>query len=91
MLFALMAFDKSGALDLRKDNRQAHLDYIGATGVVRQAGPLLDTKGEMCGSLLILEVDSLAAAQAWAKNDPYAKAGVFERVDIRQWNRVIGE
>ena len=42
MLIALMARDKPGHLQTRKDNRDAHLAYIEATGVVTQAGPLLD-------------------------------------------------
>jgi uncharacterized protein len=90
MLFAVICEDKAGALETRKANRAAHLDYIKATGVVAQAGPLLDAEGGMCGSLLILEIGDLAAAQAWAAGDPYAAAGLFSRVEIRAWNRVVG-
>lgn len=89
MLVALIARDKPGALQTRKDNRQKHLDYIEATGVVNQAGPLLDDAGEMTGSLVILDVTDMAAAQSWAAGDPYAAAGLFETVDLIQWNRVI--
>lgn len=90
MLFALICNDKDRALDIRKENRPAHLDYIASTGVVAQAGPLLDENGEMCGSLLILDVADRRGAEAWAANDPYALAGLFDRVEIRRWNRVIG-
>ncbi|WP_417242173.1 YciI family protein [Celeribacter sp.] len=90
MKFALICKDKTGALDIRKANRDAHLAYIGDTGVVEQAGPFLDAGGEMCGSLVILNVDDPAAAEAWAENDPYAKAGLFESVDIQAWKKVIG-
>ena len=55
-----------------------------------QAGALLDGDGEMCGSLLILDVADRAAADAWAADDPYAKAGLFSDVTIKPWNRVIG-
>jgi uncharacterized protein YciI len=57
--------------------------------VVSQAGPLLDDAGEMIGSLVILDVADMAAAQAWAANDPYAKAGLFESVDLIPWKKVI--
>ncbi|MBN7784523.1 YciI family protein [Ponticoccus gilvus] len=90
MLVALFAHDKDGALQTRKDNRQAHLDYIEATGVVTQAGPLLDAAGEMCGSLVILDVADMDAARDWADNDPYAQAGLFESVTLTEWKRVIG-
>ncbi|SMX32612.1 YciI family protein [Maliponia aquimaris] len=90
MLIALIAHDKPGALQIRKDTRDAHLDYIKATGVVAQAGPLLDDAGEMKGSLIILDVTDIAAAQDWAANDPYAKAGLFDSVTLTAWKRVIG-
>lgn len=89
MLIALIARDKSGALETRKANREAHLAYIAATGVVEQAGPLLDADDQMIGSLIVLDVVDMAAAQDWAANDPYAKAGLFQSVDLIPWKRVI--
>ncbi len=90
MLIALTARDKPGALQLRKDNRAAHLAYIEQTGVVFQAGPLLDDAEQMIGSLVILEVPDKAAAQEWADNDPYAKAGLFQSVELLAWKKVVG-
>jgi uncharacterized protein YciI len=90
MRVALMAHDKPGALDLRTANRQAHLDYIRATGVVEMAGPLLDAAGQMCGSLVILDVPDMAAAHAWAAEDPYARAGLFASSTLGEWKKVIG-
>jgi uncharacterized protein YciI len=54
------------------------------------AGPLLDEAGEMAGSLVILDVADASAAQSWADNDPYAKAGLFSDVRIQPWKKVIG-
>lgn len=90
MRFALMTKDKPGALQTRLDNREAHLAYIAETGVVEMAGPVLDANGQMCGSLIVLDVDNLAAAQAWADSDPYAKAGLFSDVTLQAWKKVIG-
>ncbi|WP_170786233.1 YciI family protein [Ruegeria lacuscaerulensis] len=89
MLIALIARDKDGALQTRLDNRANHLAYIEETGVVAQAGPLLDGDA-MIGSLIILEVEDMPAAQAWADNDPYAKAGLFQSVDLIAWKKVVG-
>ncbi|WP_170326081.1 YciI family protein [Ruegeria arenilitoris] len=89
MLIALIARDKDGALQTRLDNRAAHLAYIEETGVVSQAGPLLNGDA-MIGSLVILEVEDMAAAEIWAENDPYAKAGLFQSVDLIPWKKVIG-
>ena len=90
MLVALIAKDKPGALQTRKDNREAHLAYIEETGVVAQTGPLLDDAGEMAGSLVILDVADMDAARAWADGDPYAKAGLFDSVELTAWKKVIG-
>ncbi|KZY38261.1 hypothetical protein A3731_27410 [Roseovarius sp. HI0049] len=89
MLIALIARDKPGALQIRTENREKHLAYIKETGVVSQAGPLLDDGGDMCGSLVILDVEDMAAAEGWAENDPYAKAGLFESVELIPWKKVI--
>lgn len=89
MLIALIARDKPDALQTRVDNRSAHLAYIDDTGVVSQAGPLIEN-GQMAGSLVILDVADMAAAQGWADNDPYAKAGLFAKVDLIEWKKVIG-
>ncbi|WP_149754896.1 YciI family protein [Roseivivax sediminis] len=89
MLVALIARDKPDSLEIRKANRDAHLAYIEATGVVTQAGPLI-VDGGMAGSLVILDVPDLAAAEAWAADDPYAKAGLFGSVELVEWKKVIG-
>ena len=89
MLYAVICRDKPGALQVRLDTRAEHLAYIEATGIVRMAGPFLE-EGQMCGSLVIIEAESLAAAQDWAANDPYAKAGLFASASVTEWKKVIG-
>ncbi len=90
MLVALIAHDKAGALDLRMQNRPAHVDYLGSTEMVHLAGPLLAPEGGMIGSLVVLDVPDMATAEEWAANDPYAKAGLFESVTLTEWKKVIG-
>ncbi len=90
-LFVLTCLDKPGALPVRLANREAHLAHIDAhRNAVRVAGPLLNEDGEMAGSLLVLEVADRAAAEAFSAADPYAKAGLFDRVEIRAWRPTIG-
>jgi uncharacterized protein YciI len=90
MRFALICLDKPDALQTRVENRSAHLEHLQTTGVVEQAGPFIDAAGQMCGSLIILNVGSKAEAEAWAAADPYARAGLFQSVMIQEWKRVIG-
>jgi len=90
MRFALICTDKAEHLEVRKANREAHLAYIASTGIVEMAGPFLDENGDMNGSLVVLEVPDRAAAEAWAEADPYAVAGLFAKVRIEAWKKVIG-
>ena len=90
MRAALICIDKPGHLQTRIDNRPAHLDHIQSSGIVEMAGPFLAEDGSMIGSLIILTVETLADAQAWADADPYARAGLFDSVTIREWKKVVG-
>ena len=85
MLFVLTAIDKENSLALRTETRGAHFEFAKATGVIKLGGPFLDAKGDMAGSLIIFEAGDLEAAKKWAANDPYAKAGLFAKSDIRAW------
>jgi len=89
MLIALIARDKPGALQTRLDTRDSHVAYLKESGVVSQAGPLLDEAGEMIGSLVILDVPDMTAARDWADHDPYAQAGLFASVELIPWKKVI--
>lgn len=89
MLYAVICRDKAGHLQTRLDTRAAHLAYIESSGIVRMAGPLIEG-GQMCGSLIVLETDNLASAEAWAADDPYKAAGLFESVTVIEWKKVIG-
>ncbi len=89
MLFAFICTDKPDHLELRKANRDAHLAYLAKTGAAL-AGPFLDADGGMNGSLVVLDLTDRASAEAWAANDPYAQAGLFQSVEIREWKKVIG-
>lgn len=91
MLYLLYCVDKPNALDLRLANREDHLAYAaGFADKMKVAGPMLDDEGDMAGSMLIFDMDSKAEVEAFAAGDPYYKAGLFERVEIRRFNQSLG-
>ncbi|MFQ5783958.1 MAG: YciI family protein [Alphaproteobacteria bacterium] len=92
MFYAISCIDKPEHAAVRQQNRPAHLDYLRAhADAVRLAGPYTNADGDaMTGSLIVVEAADLAAAQAFADNDPYARAGLFASVEIRPWRWVIG-
>ena len=89
-LFVISWMDKPGHLPVRMANREAHLDYVRETGVVRLGGPFLDADGEMCGSTIIIEADDLDMAHAWHALDPYRSAGLFETSEVKSWRVTVG-
>lgn len=91
-LFLINARDKADSTDLRLATREAHLSWASAFGDrIAMAGPVLSEDGEtMCGSTFVIEFDSLEAAKAWAADDPYQKAGLFEQTEIIPFKWLIG-
>jgi uncharacterized protein len=90
MLFAIVCTDRPASLDLRLATRPAHLAYLTTyADRIVQGGPLLDTDGRPCGTLLVIDVEDRAAAEGFAMTDPYAKAGLFESTVIRAYRTVL--
>ncbi|MBN9220713.1 MAG: hypothetical protein J0I79_22425 [Mesorhizobium sp.] len=89
MLFAFICKDKPASLQVRLDTRPEHvafLEKLNAEKTLAFAGPFLDADGKPNGSLVVVEAPDLPGAQALSAADPYAKAGLFESVEIRPWN-----
>ncbi len=98
MLYAIIGEDTPGTLDQRLAARPAHverLQALQAAGRLILAGPCpaIDSPdpgpaGFTC-SIIIAEFESLAAAQAWAGADPYVAAGVYEKVTVKPFRKVL--
>ncbi len=94
MFFAFVCKDKPGHLNVRMDTRPAHVDHLNAlneAGTLKMAGPFLDAEGKPCGSLVIVEAETIEAAIAIADSDPYTKAGLFESVEVKPFNWVFNK
>jgi uncharacterized protein YciI len=90
MLFLVHTYDRHGALNVRLENRDAHVNWLKAAGkAVKAAGPWMNEAGDMAGSLLIVESDSQATLNAWLETDPYAIAGLFHCVETAPYKWVI--
>ncbi len=90
MLYHILCKDKPGRLQMRLDNREAHLAMVRALGDrLFAAGPLLDANDEMIGSVLIIDFDDQSTAEVFCEQDPYAKAGLFEQVTVTRWRKTL--
>jgi len=98
MWYLIEGFDRADALPSRLAARPAHLarlrDLLDA-GRLLLAGPCPAIDAEdpgpagFSGSLIVAEFDSLADARIWADADPYVAAGVYERVEVRPFRKVL--
>jgi len=91
-LFLVNARDKTGSSELRLANRQDHLQWAsGFSDKIAMAGPVLSDDGEnMIGSTFVIEFETIAEAREWATEDPYAKAGLFDRTEIIPFLWLLG-
>ncbi len=84
--FILLCRDKEHSFGLRTKTRPAHLEYIRqASAQVLLAGPILNAENVPIGSMLIITADDEEGATHFAANDPYARAGLFENVEVQTY------
>lgn len=98
MLYLIFGEDFPGTLDQRMAARPAHLERLQAlqaAGRLIMAGPCpaIDSPDPgpagFTGSLIVAEFASLAEAQAWADTDPYVAAGVYQKVTVKPYKKVL--
>jgi len=98
MWYAIISEDNENSLPLRATARDAHLARLrslAADGRLLAAGPhpAVDAEdaGEagFTGSLVIAEFASLEDATRWADADPYVAAGVYRKVTVKPFKRVL--
>jgi uncharacterized protein YciI len=98
MWYAIISQDVENSLDKRLSVRPAHLERLTALqaeGRLLIAGPhpAIDSEDPgtdgFTGSLVVAEFDSLVAAQAWADEDPYVEAGVYQSVVVKPFKKVL--
>ena len=98
MFYAIIAEDKPGTLEARLAARPGHLERL---KTLQQEGRLLlagphpaidsDDPGPagFTGSLVVAEFSDLESARAWADVDPYVKSGVYEKVTVKPFKKVL--
>jgi len=98
MLYAIISEDIANSLEKRLSVRPAHVDRLNelkGEGRLILAGPhpAIDNEDPgpagFTGSLIVAEFESLQAAQQWADTDPYVEAGVYERVTVKPFKKVL--
>lgn len=98
MWYAIEGYDGADVLAQRQAARVDHLARLTAlrdAGRLLLAGPCPAIDAEdpgpagFSGSIVIAQFASLEAARSWANADPYLDAGVYERIEVRPFRRVL--
>jgi uncharacterized protein YciI len=98
MFYLIYSEDVENSLALRMSVREQHLARLRelqSQGRLLIAGPCpaIDSEnpGEtgFTGSLIVAEFNSLTDAQAWADLDPYIDAGVYKKVTVKPYKKVL--
>jgi uncharacterized protein YciI len=98
MWYAIISEDIENSLEKRASARPAHLDRLHQLrndGRLLIAGPhpVIDSEDPgaagFSGSLVVAEFDSLESAKSWAAEDPYMAAGVYAKVTVKPFKKVL--
>ena len=98
MLYVIIGEDTPGTLEQRLAARPEHvarLQALQAEGRLILAGPCpaIDSPDPgpagFSGSVIVAEFASLDEAQTWANTDPYVAAGVYAKVTIKPFKKVL--
>ncbi|MDH3534204.1 MAG: YciI family protein [Gammaproteobacteria bacterium] len=98
MLYSIVGIDNENSLDARLSVRADHVARLNALKnegrlIIAGPNPAIDSDdpGEagFSGSIIIAEFESLAAAQAWADDDPYIESGAYASVTVKPFKRVL--
>ena len=98
MYYAIIGQDVADSLDRRQQSRPDHLqrlEQLKQQGRLLLAGPFPAIDGEdpgpagFSGSLIVAEFPSLDEARQWADADPYVAAGVYARVEVKPFRKVL--
>lgn len=98
MFYAIIGEDVADSLSLRIANRPAHLarlEALKSVGRLLLSGPFpaIDATDPgpagFTGSLIVAEFASQQDAEAWANADPYLSGGVYAKVTVRPFKKVM--
>jgi len=98
MLYLIYSEDVENSLSLRMTAREQHLARLRDLqneGRLLIAGPCpaidCNDPGEagFTGSMIVAEFSNLSQAQSWADADPYIAAGVYKKVTVKPYKKVL--
>lgn len=98
MFYAIISEDVEDSLGKRQSARPAHLERLKQLQqqdriLIAGPHPAIDSNepgdAGFSGSLVVAEFDSLEQAKAWADDDPFVAAGVYRKVVVKPFKKIL--
>ncbi len=91
MPYAIITQDKPNSLQLRNETRGTHLEYLDRNkDKLLAAGAMTDDDGQGgYGGVIIVDTEDRAEAEAFIRNDPFTKAGLFSGIEVVRWRKAF--
>ena len=91
MPYAIITRDKPNSLQVRNEARAEHLEYLTRNeDKLLAAGAQTDDDGQGgYGGIIIVDTEDRAEAEAFIRNDPFAKAGLFAGIEVVRWRKAF--
>jgi uncharacterized protein YciI len=89
--YAIITRDKPSSLHLRNAARAEHLEYLTThQDKLLAAGAQVDDEGQGgYGGIIIVDTDDRAEAEAFIRDDPFTKAGLFSGIEVVRWRKAF--
>ena len=88
MSYFIICTDRPKSLKKRLLIREKHINYLNKfKSNIITAGPLLDSKGNPYGSLLIVNFTTISEVRDFLNNDPYNLEKLFKDVEIKKFKK----
>jgi uncharacterized protein len=86
--YVIIAYDgiDTEASERRNKTRPFHLagaKMLKEKNQLITGGAILNEKGQMTGSVMIVQFEQEKEFQEWYKNEPYIKEGVWQKIEVK--------
>jgi hypothetical protein len=89
--YAIITRDKPNSLQVRNEARAEHIEYLTRHhDKLLAAGAQTDDAGQGgYGGIIIVDTDDRAEAEAFIRDDPFTKAGLFSGIEVVRWRKAF--
>ena len=91
MIYCFVCKDGPEGARLRKELLDVHLEHIAKVeSRIPVGGPVAGPDGKYCASIIMIDAESEQDAWSLFNEDPYAKAKIWQSIEVLPFKAVVG-